>query len=72
VSTAGATGPSAQPYNPSPNPTPNPDPDPDPDPNPRSSSGGGSKSKMPKVKEEKGAYNAFNTEKGEGYKKDWR
>jgi len=37
-----------------------------------SSSGGGSKSKMPKVKEEKGAYNAFNTEKGEGYKKDWR
>jgi len=27
---------------------------------------------MPKVKEEKGAYNAFNTEKGEGYKKDWR
>merc|ERR1711892_1121020 len=30
-----------------------------------SSSGGGSKSKMPKVKEEKGAFNAHNAEKGQ-------
>jgi len=27
---------------------------------------------MPKVKEEKGSYNAYNAEKGEAYKKDWR
>ena len=37
-----------------------------------SNGGGGSKSKMPKVKEEKGTYNAANAAKGEDYKKDWR
>ena len=37
-----------------------------------SNGGGGSKSKIPKVKEEKGTYNAANAAKGDDYKKDWR